>query len=122
RHGEVLGEGAVSAEDPHHPALRAVPAEPAPAGGATAAGEVDLADDPLDGELGGAVDDLADELVDGNAGEALYPGQDMQVGGADARQPDPHDRLARAGARLGMGVGAAQRRAVEVERPHHAAR
>jgi hypothetical protein len=49
-------------------------------------------------------------------------GHDLEIGGADPGQADAHDGLVRPGCRRRMVIDAAKACAVEVERPHQAAR
>ena len=62
-HGDEFGESSIGAENPHDPSRQAVATEPTIAIVATAAGEVDFADNALFDELQRPVNDRADEFV-----------------------------------------------------------
>src|SRR5262249_44244010 len=80
-------------EDSEHAPLRAVPPEPLPAHPAFPAGEVDLPDDALaDPPRTRRPLDDPDELVPRNPGEPVIPALQLQVGIADPRSDDPHQR------------------------------
>src|ERR1700737_5189933 len=80
--------------DPQHRPLRAVAAQPPPAPGAAAAGEIDLADDPFAEKPGGrrSLDD-PDELVARNSREGGVTATQLQIRVADSREDDPHESL-----------------------------
>src|ERR1700693_4437401 len=90
---QVLGVRARVPEDAEHAASGAVTSEAAPAPIAAPAGEVDLPDDALahPRRARGSLD-AADELMAGNAREAVVAAPELQVGVADARRDDAHER------------------------------
>jgi hypothetical protein len=117
RHAHELGEGAVGAQDAHHVAAGTVSPQAGRAERAAAAREVDLAHDALADERRRALDDRSDELVSEHAAEAEVALHDLEIGVADPRQRDAHDR--------GLGVRLRERDvaygsavSVEHERTH----
>ena len=98
RQRQVLGEGAVAADDAEHGALLAVRAPSRPAGRARAAGRVDLADDaPADplGRAGAAARRAPTNSWPGTPRERVVAAHELEVGVADPREAHAHERLAR---------------------------
>jgi hypothetical protein len=91
------------ADDAEDGAPRAMAAEAAPAPLASAAGQVDFADDATANPRGRIrLDHFPDELVSGRAREAVVTALQFQVGIADAaaQQADEGESLGPVGARL----------------------
>ncbi len=120
RYGDIVGEGAVGAQDPHDGAVRAVAPKPLAAQRAGPAGEVDFTHHPPVRQMGGPLAHLPHELVPGHAHEAHVTLEDLKVGGADPGQSNPYHRHARGRLRGGMVPGEPQLLAVPVQGPHRA--
>ena len=115
---DCLGEGAVSAEDAHDRARRAVAAEVLGAGGADAAGKVDLGGDALALPERWTIKDAAEELVAEDALIGHVAFGDLEIGVADAGPDHPEEGCAGGGGGRRAILEAGLRSAVEVEGAH----
>jgi len=117
RQRQELGVRALPTDDSQHRPVLAVGGPPRAARLARAAGDVDVADNPLPDPLGiGRRDDLAHELVADDARVGVVAARELDVGPADTGQVDADERLALGRRRFDLADG--QDAVLEPQRLH----